>query len=231
MMRLPCSLKLVRLRLFIRPVQESRSVGFKLCENTPDKNILWLSPSEYIFKTQLKNLAAVSDGYQPNNITFMTYAKLANLTDADMAAVNPDFFVIDKFHRGGSEVWGGALVRLLFMHKGVSMFGLTATIVRIGIIGIISETWQKSCLTTACLWRGCSVKRLCADSFSRPNICCPFTPNQVDLERYERKVRSSKRKITRNLAEEYLEKLRRMLNMLSASVRYSKSTLPWWIPQ
>lgn len=55
----------------VHPTGTGKSfIGFKLCEDNPNKKICWLSPSEYIFKTQLENLAAVSSGYVPNNITF-----------------------------------------------------------------------------------------------------------------------------------------------------------------
>ena len=58
----------------IHPTGTGKSfIGFKLCEDNPDKTVLWLSPSEYIFKTQLENLAKVSDDYVPENILFMTY--------------------------------------------------------------------------------------------------------------------------------------------------------------
>ena len=44
----------------VHPTGTGKSfIGFKLCEENPDKMILWLSPSENIFKTQLENLSAV----------------------------------------------------------------------------------------------------------------------------------------------------------------------------
>lgn len=36
----------------VHPTGTGKSfIGFKLCEDNPDKRICWLSPSEYIFKT------------------------------------------------------------------------------------------------------------------------------------------------------------------------------------
>ena len=58
-------------------------IGFKLCEQFPDKTICWLSPSEYIYKTQLENLKEDSDGWQPENVKFLTYAKLMLLNDSE----------------------------------------------------------------------------------------------------------------------------------------------------
>lgn len=38
----------------VHPTGTGKSfIGFKLCEDNADKRILWLSPSEYIFKTQV----------------------------------------------------------------------------------------------------------------------------------------------------------------------------------
>lgn len=41
----------------IHPTGTGKSfIGFKLCGDNPDKAVCWLSPSEYIFKTQPENL-------------------------------------------------------------------------------------------------------------------------------------------------------------------------------
>lgn len=49
----------------IHPTGTGKSfIGFKLCENFPDKTVCWLSPSDYIFKTQLENLKKASGGYE-----------------------------------------------------------------------------------------------------------------------------------------------------------------------
>ena len=43
----------------IHPTGTGKSfIGFKLCEDFPDKVICWISPSEYIFRTQVENLVA-----------------------------------------------------------------------------------------------------------------------------------------------------------------------------
>lgn len=64
----------------IHPTGTGKSfIGFKLCENFPDKTVCWMSPSDYIFKTQLENLKKASGGYEPQNVKFFTYAKLMNI--------------------------------------------------------------------------------------------------------------------------------------------------------
>ena len=87
----------------VHPTGTGKSfIGFKLCEDNPDKTICWLSPSDYIFKTQLENLAKVSSGYQPKNIKFLTYAKLINLSEGELSEICPDYIVLDEFHRCGA---------------------------------------------------------------------------------------------------------------------------------
>ena len=57
----------------VHPTGTGKSfIGFKLCEDFPDSKICWISPSEYIFKTQLENLAVASSGYVPENLVFFT---------------------------------------------------------------------------------------------------------------------------------------------------------------
>ena len=66
----------------IHPTGTGKSfIAFKLCEDNPDKSFCWVSPSEYIFKTQTENLKKSSNGYMPQNIRFFTYARLMNISD------------------------------------------------------------------------------------------------------------------------------------------------------
>lgn len=50
----------------IHPTGTGKSfVGFKLCEEHPDKTVCWLSPSDYIFRTQLKIWPRSQRGISP----------------------------------------------------------------------------------------------------------------------------------------------------------------------
>ena len=56
----------------IHPTGTGKSfIAFQLVLENPDKRICWLSPSEYIFKTQLENFRAETGGYDPDNIAFL----------------------------------------------------------------------------------------------------------------------------------------------------------------
>lgn len=56
----------------VHPTGTGKSfIGFKLCEEKKNDTICWLSPSEYIFKTQIENLKKAG-GDEPTNICFYT---------------------------------------------------------------------------------------------------------------------------------------------------------------
>ncbi|MCD7744914.1 MAG: Helicase associated domain protein, partial [Lachnospiraceae bacterium] len=75
----------------IHPTGTGKSfIGFRLCADHPTEHILWLSPSEYIFKTQLENLKAATGGEIPDNITFCTYAKLMWMDETERKTICMD---------------------------------------------------------------------------------------------------------------------------------------------
>ena len=114
----------------IHPTGTGKSfIAFKLCYDNADKKICWLSPGEYIFKTQCENLAAAGSAV-PRNIAFFTYAKLMLMTDAELEEIKPDYIILDEFHRCGAEMWGQGVKRLLNLYSDTPILGLTATNIR-----------------------------------------------------------------------------------------------------
>lgn len=114
----------------IHPTGTGKSfIAFKLCYDNADKKICWLSPGEYIFKTQCENLAAAGSAV-PRNIAFFTYAKLMLMTDAELEEIKPDYIILDEFHRCGAEMWGQGVNRLLNIYSDIPVLGLTATNIR-----------------------------------------------------------------------------------------------------
>ena len=114
----------------VHPTGTGKSfIAFKLCEDHPDARVCWLSPSEYIFKTQQENLMACGANV-PKNIIFYTYAKLVLLSEAELSEIKPDYIILDEFHRCGAEIWGQGVVRLLSMYKDIPVLGLSATNIR-----------------------------------------------------------------------------------------------------
>ena len=89
----------------IHPTGTGKSfIGFQYCEDHPHQAVLWLSPSEYIFKTQCESLRAAG-GELPGNITFMTYAKLSVLEPEELSSLHPDTVILDEMHRTAAPTW------------------------------------------------------------------------------------------------------------------------------
>ena len=85
----------------IHPTGTGKSlIAFKLAEEHPSEKFLWLSPSEYIYQTQLENL-----GMEFDNIQFMSYSRLMKNEDS-IEILHPDYIILDEFHRCGAAEWG-----------------------------------------------------------------------------------------------------------------------------
>ena len=118
----------------VHPTGTGKSyIAFKLIEDNPEKVVLWLSPSEYIFKTQLESLKRNDPDFPLANIHFYTYAKLMCCTQAqldEIAAQKPAYIIFDEFHRAGAGCWGESTVTLLKLCPDAKFLGLTATNIR-----------------------------------------------------------------------------------------------------
>ena len=69
----------------VHPTGTGKSyIAFKLIEDNPEKVVIWLSPSEYIFKTQLESLKRNDPDFPLANVHFYTYAKLMCCTQAQL---------------------------------------------------------------------------------------------------------------------------------------------------
>ena len=118
----------------VHPTGTGKSyIAFKLIEDHPDAAFLWLSPSEYIFRTQLENLQKQAPDFPLGNVRFTTYARLLFCTEeqlAEIAALHPAYIIMDEFHRAGAERWGESVRKLLELCPDAKLLGLTATNVR-----------------------------------------------------------------------------------------------------
>ncbi len=194
----------------VHPTGTGKSfIGFKLCEDNPQSRICWLSPSRYIYQTQLENLAEVSDGYQPDNIIFFTYAKLMNVTGEEIAEIQPDFIILDEFHRCGAELWGLGVQNLLKAYPHVPILGLSATAIRYldNQRNMTDELFDGNIASEMTL--GEAIVR---NILSPPKYILSIFSYQKDLEKYEKRVQTAKSKAVQDATTEYLEALRRALD-------------------
>lgn len=193
----------------VHPTGTGKSfIAFKLCEDHPDKTICWLSPSEYIFSTQLENLYQATNGYKPNNIVFFTYAKLMGMSKEEIQAIHPDYIVLDEYHRAGATYWQKGVEQLLFTYSDIPVLGLSATNIRYldSKRDMAQELFDGNIASQMSL--GEAIVR---GILNPPKYVLSMYYYQNTLEKYERRVKKTKSKVARDNAEKCLEELRRTL--------------------
>lgn len=193
----------------VHPTGTGKSfIAFKLCEDNPDKTICWLSPSEYIFSTQLENLYQATNGYKPNNIVFFTYAKLMGMSKEEIQAIHPDFIILDEYHRAGATFWQKGVEQLLFTYSDVPVLGLSATNIRYldNQRDMAQELFDGKIASQMSL--GEAIVR---GILNPPKYVLSMYYYQNTLEKYERRVKKTKSKVARDNAEKCLDELRRTL--------------------
>ena len=193
----------------VHPTGTGKSfIAFKLCEDHPDKTICWLSPSEYIFSTQLENLYQATNGFKPNNIVFFTYAKLMGMSKEEIQAIHPDYIVLDEYHRAGATYWQKGVEQLLFTYADVPVLGLSATNIRYldSQRDMAQELFDGNIASQMSL--GEAIVR---GILNPPKYVLSMYYYQNTLEKYERRVKKTKSKVARDNAEKCLDELRRTL--------------------
>ena len=193
----------------IHPTGTGKSfIGFQLALDHPYKRICWLSPSEYIFRTQLENLADANNGFVPDNINFYTYAKLPLLTKEEVQDIQPDYIILDEFHRCGAQVWGAGVQAVLDCYPNVPMLGLSATNIRYldNQRDMADELFDGNIASQMSL--GEAIVR---GILNPPKYVLSVFSYQKDLGKYQQRVRNVKNKAARDESEKYLEALRRAL--------------------
>jgi len=192
----------------VHPTGTGKSfIGFKLCEDNATSKMCWLSPSEYIFKTQLENLATTGANV-PENISFFTYAKLIMMSDEEIAEIRPDFIIIDEFHRCGAEQWGRGVQKLLDTYPDSPIVGLSATNIRYldNQRDMADELFDGNIASEMTL--GEAIVR---GILAPPTYVISVYSYQKDLDKYKARIKRAKSKAARDEAERYFEALRHAL--------------------
>lgn len=194
----------------IHPTGTGKSfIAFKLCEDFPNKKILWLGPSEYIFQTQMENLKDVTKGYQPENIHFLTYAKLMIMSFDEIKVIQPDYIILDEFHRCGAQKWGEGINALLSLFPYAALLGLSATNIRYldNQRDMAMELFQGNIASEMSL--GEAIVR---GILKPPKYVLTGFQFERELKDYERRIGRLKSKAARDEADRHLEALRRALD-------------------
>jgi len=193
----------------IHPTGTGKSfIAFKLCFDNADKKICWLSPGEYIFKTQCENLTAAGSAV-PDNIAFFTYAKLMLMSDTELKEIKPDYIILDEFHRCGAEMWGQGVNRLLNIYSDIPVLGLTATNIRYldNRRDMADELFDGNIASEMTL--GEAIVR---GILNPPKYVLSVFGYGNEFKKYEQKIRNAKSKAVRAEGEKYLDALKRALD-------------------
>ena len=196
----------------VHPTGTGKSyIAFKLIEDNPEKVVIWLSPSEYIFKTQLESLKRNDPDFPLANVHFYTYAKLMCCTQAqldDIAAQKPAYIILDEFHRAGAECWGESTVALLKLCSDAKLLGLTATNIRYldNNRDMAEELFDSRVASDMTL--GEAIVR---GILPAPNYVTTVYQYQKDLARYQTRVDNLRSPGIQDVNQKYLDALRRAL--------------------
>ncbi len=192
----------------IHPTGTGKSfIGFKLCEEKSKETICWLSPSEYIFKTQIENFKNAG-GAELKNICFFTYAKLMLKSEEELSAINPNYIILDEFHRCGAEMWGEGVQKLLRLFSNAKVLGLSATAVRYldNQRDMAAELFDGNVASEITL--GEAIVR---GILNPPTYILSVFSYQENLKKYKQRIKNAKNRAVRDEAEKYYEALRRAL--------------------
>ncbi|MEE0486607.1 MAG: Helicase associated domain protein, partial [Faecalibacterium sp.] len=196
----------------VHPTGTGKSyIAFKLVEDNPETVVFWLSPSEYIFKTQLESLKRNDPDFPLKNVHFYTYAKLMCCTQAqldDIAAQKPAYIILDEFHRAGAECWGESTAALLKLCPNAKLLSLTATNIRYldNNRDMAEELFDGHIANEMTL--GEAIVR---GILPAPNYVTTVYQYQKDLARYQTRVDNLRSAGIQDVNQKYLDALRRAL--------------------
>lgn len=195
----------------IHPTGTGKSfIAFKLCEDYKDKKICWISPSSYIFKTQLENIRRIAPDFSCKNIFFVTYSKLSLMTEEEIEQISPSYIILDEFHRAGASEWGKGVSRLIDMYKDAYLLGLSATNIRYldNQRNMADELFDGNVASQMTL--GEAIVR---GILNPPTYVISMYSYKEELKKYETRLKSSKYNSTREKIQCYIDDLRRTLDM------------------
>lgn len=193
----------------IHPTGTGKSfIAFRLCDDNRDKRVCWISPGEYIFKTQLENIKKANPSFDGSNITFLTYSALMLMGKAEMSELKPAFIILDEFHRAGAQQWGKGVRNLLSLYPDAKVLGLSATNIRYldNKRDMADELFDGRIASNMTL--GEAIVR---GILTPPKYVLSVFSYKGEFERYSAKIGKIKNKAVHDRAEKYLDALKRVL--------------------
>ncbi|MCC8101386.1 MAG: Helicase associated domain protein, partial [Clostridiales bacterium] len=167
------------------------------------------------------------------NIACCTYAKLMWMEEDEMAGIcmnddnsvavfpagtpdgshrnrAPAYIILDEFHRCGAQMWGQGVQKLLSIFPDTPLLGLSATNIRYldNQRDMAAELFDGNIASEMTL--GEAIVR---GILNPPNYVLSVYSCQQSLEKYEQRIRTAKSRVVRDTCEQYLEELKRALEM------------------
>lgn len=138
----------------------------------------------------------------------MTYARLMMLTQVELDALQPDYIILDEFHRCGAEMWGDGVQRLLEIYPRTKLVGLSATKIRYldHQRDMAEELFDGHIASEMTL--GEAVVR---GILPAPKYVTTIYQYQQGLERYQQRISTMRNRKQRDRSEQYLQALRRAM--------------------
>lgn len=202
----------------VHPTGTGKSfIAFQLAVDHPEKRILWLSPREYIYQTQMENLQKTLTGtendvfafgdYLKEQIQFLTYSKLM-MNEDKIQYLNPDFIILDEFHRCGAEEWGRSVKKLLDFYTQAKVLGLSATNIRYLDNGRdMAEELFDGCIASQMSLGEAVAKNI----LPAPTYVISMYSYQKEMKRLQKRVETEQNPVFKAKQEKILEQLRRSL--------------------
>lgn len=197
----------------IHPTGTGKSmIAFQLVLHHADSRILWLAPSEYIFQTQIENVMRQIQDWNEgqnlfSNICFYTYAKLMH-NEQSMKDLQPDYIILDEFHRCGAAEWGKSIEKLLAAYPNAKVLGLSATNIRYldNQRDMAQEIFEGHIASEMTLGEAIGKEILPA-----PVYVCAMYAYEEELKKLKKKIQSQKNSKQQQENAKLLEQLRRAL--------------------
>lgn len=102
----------------------------KMVQDNPEKRFLLLGTNEYMFDDQMRNLAKIAPGFEPENLRFMTYSAAMAAARREVDAPKFDVIVADEFHHCGAPQWSKGVRWVIDGNPQAKVVGFTATPIR-----------------------------------------------------------------------------------------------------
>ena len=104
---------------------------YDFLKTNPNRHVKFLAPQNGILEQLREHIKSLNvDSSVFNNVEFLTYQSLLNMTRKEIEDMDIDLMITDEFHRLGAPEWKKRLDLIMKSHSGLKIFGMSATPVR-----------------------------------------------------------------------------------------------------